>query len=156
MNVPRGRSRAIEGKAMRSQYSLRYLLLVVVSVACTLASFQAGYRTGYSARSEMLHEQECVLRIYSVPDLHNHDAEPINENRKGYLRWSDDLFTLGNGLIRDTINPAGWVEVGGDGDLAALPSKSALVVWQSYATHEEIGEFLRLLRGEIQELNVRW
>jgi 2-phospho-L-lactate guanylyltransferase (CobY/MobA/RfbA family) len=83
--------------------------------------------------------QTCV-RVYPVADLIGRGGDPGSANR-----YSESLVKA----IKKCIVPNSWDEVGGRGSISTIPPErpESLVVMQSQRVHEEIGDFLKLVRG---------
>ena len=81
----------------------------------------------------------AYIRVYPVADLIGRHGVPGSEKRD-----CDSLIKA----ITTSVFPTSWDDVGGPGCISAIPpgTPKSLVVRQSHGVHEEIAEFLGLLR----------
>lgn len=88
---------------------------------------------------------ELVEKVYPVLDLVRVHGEAAPE--------SSDFDTLIE-TITTTIHPDTWDEVGGDGSIAPMGLKAALVISQTRQVHDEIASLLSRLRSVKAEQKV--
>ncbi|MEX0710936.1 MAG: hypothetical protein WD278_01215 [Pirellulales bacterium] len=121
-----GTSRARRGGWRWLRFGLATLLFAVLCAS----GFMAGYRRGYDAGHEKRQQGTYLVKVYKVADLLDPDAGP-----------TPDFAPLIQ-LIKNTVHPADWADVGGPGQIQAFSDNQSIVVLQNPATHEKIKELL--------------
>lgn len=118
-----------------------------VSLRKTLRLMLGEYDLTYVIRNEVLlitskteAENMLVTRVYPVFDL------VVRSGDDGRERSQLDYRPLAQ-LIKTTIAPDTWDDVGGPGTDMSFANAGALVISQTTEVHEEIAEHLRSLRA---------
>ena len=83
----------------------------------------------------------AVVVAYPVADL-LHDNETVSEELEHYIN-----------LIRSNVAPASWDKVGGQGSIVRQDATKSLFVRQTKGIHDELQEFLNLLRKSAKAAN---
>lgn len=128
------------GRSKRLYFGLSTLLLLVTLLAAIFGAARIGYDRGYAAGQAQRKREHIVTRVYDADDL--------------LVTPGDDDRLIA--FLVDSVEPNTWSDTGGPGAISwAQGPPPTLIITQSEFAHEQIIEYLRLLRANQAKAHVK-
>ena len=120
----------------KSRTVIAGLVCLILALASGLVGFRVGYQRGYV--QPIRYDGRVVAKVYEVSDL----LFPLGADPSTTPPDFDSLSEM----IKASVEPKSWDEVGGRGTISTMPNNLTLVISQTEKMHSRIAKLLQQIR----------